>query len=69
MAKLISPLERVSDKLSTIHTAMDALFKHTSKAVDIRAQADRTTRSLSQLNTQYVAVSGHRSVGGSWRRS
>ena len=43
MAKLLSPLERVSDKLSTIHTAMDALFKHTTKAVDIRTQADRTT--------------------------
>ena len=43
MAKLLSPLERVSDKLSTIHTAMDALLKHTTKAVDIRTKADRTT--------------------------
>ena len=42
MAKLLTPLERVSDKLSTIHTAMDALFKHTTKAVDIRTKADRT---------------------------
>ena len=44
MAKSLTPLERVSDKLSTIHTAMEALFKHTTKAVDIRTKADRTTR-------------------------
>ena len=43
MANSLSPLERVSDKLTTIHTAIDALFKHTTKAVDIRTQADRTT--------------------------
>ena len=42
MANSLSPLERVSDKLTTIHTAIDALFKHTTKAVDIRTQADRT---------------------------
>ena len=52
MAKLLTPLERVSDKLSTIHTAMDALFKHTTKAVDIRTKADRTT----QLNSQQLAA-------------
>jgi hypothetical protein len=43
MAKSLSPLERVADKLTTIHTAMEALFKHTTKAVDIRTKADRTT--------------------------
>jgi hypothetical protein len=43
MANSLSPLELVSDRLNTIHTAIDALFKHTTKAVDIRTQADRTT--------------------------
>ena len=28
MANSLSPLERVSDKLTTIHTAIDTLFKH-----------------------------------------
>jgi len=43
MANSFSPLELVSDRLNTIHTAIDALFKHTTKAVDIRTQAGRTT--------------------------
>ena len=43
MANTLSPLDRVSEKLTTIHTAIDALFKHTTKAVDIRTQAGRTT--------------------------
>ena len=49
MAKSLSPLERVADKLTTIHTAMEALFKHTTKAVDIRTQADRTTVGSTQV--------------------
>jgi hypothetical protein len=36
MANSLSPLGLVSDRLNTIHTAIDALFKHTTKAVDTR---------------------------------
>ena len=58
MAKLLSPLERVSDKLSTIHTAMDALFKHTTKAVDIRTQAIRTTGKYVRTGTMAHSGTG-----------
>ena len=34
MANSFSPLELVSDRLNTIHTAIDALFKHTTKHLD-----------------------------------
>ena len=43
MANTLSPIELVSNRLDTIHKAMDELFKHTNKAVDIRTRADRTT--------------------------
>ena len=39
----LSPIELVSKRLDSIHTAVDALFNHTNKAVDIRNRADRTT--------------------------
>ena len=48
MANSPSPLELASDRLNTIHTAIDALFKHTTKAVGIPTQADRTTFILTQ---------------------
>ena len=43
MATTLSPIELVSKRLDSIHTAVDALFNHTNKAVDIRNRADRTT--------------------------
>ena len=46
MANTLSPVELVSDRLESIHKAMDALFKHTNKAVDIRTRADRTTNHI-----------------------
>ena len=43
--KSLSPVERVADKLTTINTAIaiEALFKHTNKAISIRTKANRTT--------------------------
>ena len=43
MAKSLSIVERVADKLTTINTAIEALFNHTNKAVSIRMKANRTT--------------------------
>ena len=58
MANTLSPLELVSDRLDTIHTAIDALFKHTTKAVDIRTQADRMT--IFTGNSTERICDGHR---------
>ena len=43
MAKSLSPVERVADKLTAITTAVEALFKHTNKAISLRNKASRTT--------------------------
>ena len=39
----LSPVELVSKRLDSIHTALEALTNHTNKAVNIRNSADRTT--------------------------
>ena len=43
MHKSLSPVERVVDKLTTITTAVEALFKHTNKAISPRDKVKRTT--------------------------
>ena len=45
MANTLSPIELVSNRLDSINTAMDALFKHTNKAISLRDKATRTTYS------------------------
>ena len=50
MAKSLSPAERVAHRLTAINTAIntavEALFKHTTKAISIRDKATRTTPAL-----------------------
>ena len=46
MAKSLSRAERVADWLTAINTAVEALFKHTTKAISIRDKATRTTPAL-----------------------
>ena len=46
MANTLSPIELVSNRLDSINTAMDALFKHTTKAIDIDTRTNRTTISI-----------------------
>ena len=50
MAKSLSPAERVAHRLTAINTAIntavEALFKHTTKAISIRDKATRTTSAL-----------------------
>ena len=43
MRKSTSPTERVADKLTAITTAVEALFKHTNKAISLRDKVNRTT--------------------------
>ena len=43
MHKSLSPVERVADKLTAITTAVEALFKHTNKAISLRDKVNRTT--------------------------
>jgi hypothetical protein len=45
MAKSLSPAERVADRLTAMNTAVEALSKHTNKAVSLRDKATRTTHS------------------------
>ena len=46
MAKSLSPAECVPDQLIAINTAVEALFKHTTKAISIRNKFTRTTPAL-----------------------
>ena len=48
MPKSLSPADRVASMLIAISTAVDALFKHTNKAMKIRSKTDRTTSLVQQ---------------------
>ena len=43
MPKTTSLADRVSDMLAAISTGADALFKHTTKAISVREEANRAT--------------------------
>ena len=46
MAKSLSRAECVADRLTAINTAVEARFRHTTKAISIRDKATRTTPAL-----------------------
>ena len=54
MPKCSPSPDRVNDALAAIARATEALFKHTTKAVDIQ---DRTTRTTGAMTTAAVILS------------